>query len=67
MGAGSNTHFRVCHFTFFGLGKSAPLLQVRDRPEIVNIKFSFVGIKPVPPEWSDKGSHHFLRDKIHLS
>lgn len=42
-------------------------LQVPDRPEIVNIKFSFAGSKPVPPEWPDKASRHFPRDKIHLS
>lgn len=66
LGAGSTTHLRMCHFTFSGLGNSA-LLAAGERPETVNIKFFFVGSKPVPPEWPDKGSHHFLRDKIHLS
>lgn len=51
----------------FCLANQPSLLQVRDRPEIVNIKFSFAGSEPVQPDWPDKGSRHFLRDKIHLS
>lgn len=50
----------------FSLANEPSLLQVRDRPEIVNIKFSFAG-SHVPLEWLDKGSCHFLRDKIHPS
>lgn len=66
VGTGSTTHLRMRHFTFSGLGESA-ILPAGERPEIVNIKFSSAGSKPVPPEWPDKGSHHFLRNKIHLS
>lgn len=61
--AGSDTYLRVVVSLSFCL----PNQQLRDRPDTVNIKFSFAGRKPVSPEWPDKGSCHFLSDKISLS
>lgn len=61
------TYFRMCYFTLLLLGKSTLLLQVKDRPEIVNTKLSSAGTGSVPSEWPVKGSRHFLRDKTHLS